>query len=190
MVFYLLEKRLKKVNELRLLSLIIYLIVLSIFFSPSINLNFNSHTSSLIKLMGHYFLPISLTGNINWLRINILLMGLLLVTNEVNILLRYLFQKFDLAPKKKVKIDEKIIDNIDKQELNAGRFIGILERVLIYYLILNAEFSAIGLILAAKGFARFKELDVREFAEYVLIGTLLSALLAMIIAEIIQRLMP
>ena len=33
-------------------------------------------------------------------------------------------------------------------------------------------------MLAAKGFTRFKELDDRDFAEYVLIGTLLSSSLA------------
>jgi hypothetical protein len=83
-----------------------------------------------------------------------------------------------------------IATSIDKREYNAGRVIGILERVLIYYLVMNAQFAAIGLILAAKGFTRFRELEKREFAEYVLIGTLLSTLLAMVTAGMAQLLLP
>ena len=54
---------------------------------------------------------------------------------------------------------------LDRQEYNAGRFIGILERLLIYVPVLRGQYAAIGLILAAKSFARFKEMDGRDFAE-------------------------
>jgi hypothetical protein len=40
--------------------------------------------------------------------------------------------------------------------------------------------GAIGFVLTAKSIARFKEFDDREFAEYYLIGTLASMLLAVI----------
>ncbi|MCB1318491.1 MAG: hypothetical protein KDK27_21140, partial [Leptospiraceae bacterium] len=50
-----------------------------------------------------------------------------------------------------------------------------------YLFILSGAFEAAGFIMAAKGFARFKELDDRNFAEYVLIGTLLSAGFAILI---------
>jgi len=59
---------------------------------------------------------------------------------------------------------------------------------MIYFLILNNQFGAIGLVLAAKSFTRFKELENREFAEYVLIGTLLSTLLAMMIGLLTKQL--
>jgi hypothetical protein len=55
-----------------------------------------------------------------------------------------------------------------------GRLIGLLERALVVGLALADALGSLGLLLAAKAFARFKDLDRRDFAEYVLIGTLLS----------------
>jgi len=55
-----------------------------------------------------------------------------------------------------------------------GRLIGLLERALVVALALSGALASLGLLLAAKAFARFKDLDRRDFAEYVLIGTLLS----------------
>lgn len=60
----------------------------------------------------------------------------------------------------------------------SGRAIGILERVLLLPLVILGEWGGIGLILAAKSLARFKELDSRPFAEYYLIGTLTSVVVA------------
>ncbi|NMB87527.1 MAG: hypothetical protein GYA17_04145 [Chloroflexi bacterium] len=99
-----------------------------------------------------------------------------------------MFKVFSLAPHRQVEAEKYLITMTDKRELNAGRVIGILERVIIYTFVLQGQYTAIGFILAAKSFARFKELDNREFAEYVLIGTLLSALLAMMIALFVGRL--
>jgi len=42
------------------------------------------------------------------------------------------------------------------------------------------EYGAVGWIIAAKSLARFKALEEREFAEYFLIGTLASFLLAVL----------
>ena len=58
-----------------------------------------------------------------------------------------------------------------------------------FYFILNGEISSIAFIVAAKGFTRFKELDDRLFAEYVLIGTLLSTLLAVLISGLVISLL-
>jgi hypothetical protein len=77
---------------------------------------------------------------------------------------------------------------IDEKEYSTGRVIGMLERILIYFFVLINEFAAIGFIIAAKGFTRFKELDEREFAEYVLIGTLLSAASSIFTAIIVKQL--
>jgi len=60
----------------------------------------------------------------------------------------------------------------------SGRAIGILERILLLPLVILGEWGGIGLILAAKSLARFKELDSRPFAEYYLIGTLTSVVVA------------
>lgn len=59
-----------------------------------------------------------------------------------------------------------------------GRVIGILERFLILTLLLVGQWGVIGFILAAKSIARFDQLKEQTFAEYYLIGTLLSVLFA------------
>ncbi len=62
-----------------------------------------------------------------------------------------------------------------------GRAIGYLERLIVFALTLSGDLSALGLVLVAKGIARFRQLDDRDFAEYVLIGTLLSISAALLI---------
>lgn len=69
---------------------------------------------------------------------------------------------------------------------SAGKWIGIAERVIILAFVLNNQFSAIGLLVAAKGIIRFNEKDRQEIkTEYLVVGTLLSigtAILAGLIA--------
>jgi hypothetical protein len=65
-------------------------------------------------------------------------------------------------------------------DIARGRAIGALERALTLTLILLGEYAAVGWIIAAKSLARFKALEDREFAEYFLIGTLASFLLAVL----------
>jgi hypothetical protein len=98
-------------------------------------------------------------------------LGLLLVGNEVNLFIRFVLGRLQLKPGG--------TGTIDANEYARGRVIGLLERMLIYLFVLNGQYGAVGFTLAAKGFTRFKELDNRSFAEYVLIGTLLSSGLAM-----------
>lgn len=70
-----------------------------------------------------------------------------------------------------------------------GRIIGYLERAIILVLMLTDNIGAIGFVLAAKGFTRFKQLDDRNFAEYVLIGTLLSVSATMLTGSIMMALL-
>lgn len=115
------------------------------------------------------------------------LLGFLLVANEANSVIRSLFHRFNLEPHLHAENDEnKSPDQLDEQEYNAGRVIGILERWLMYsVLLISQNFNVIALILAAKGFARFRQMEERNFAEYVLIGTLSSMLLTVLVAQII-----
>ena len=69
--------------------------------------------------------------------------------------------------------------NAGAVDIARGRAIGFLERALALTLVLVGEFGALGLIVAAKSLARFKALEDREFAEYFLIGTLASFILAL-----------
>lgn len=71
--------------------------------------------------------------------------------------------------------------SVPAAELSRGLLIGVLERGLALTLVLIDQFGALGLILAAKALARFRALDDRDFAEYVLIGTLTSLLLALLV---------
>ena len=59
-----------------------------------------------------------------------------------------------------------------------GLVIGVLERLLIVALVLAHAEAAIGLVVAAKTLARFRQLDDRAFAEYYLLGTLASVSVA------------
>lgn len=60
---------------------------------------------------------------------------------------------------------------------NAGKYIGILERLFVLAFVVFNQWSAIGFLLAAKSVFRFGDLSRakdRKLTEYVLIGTLLS----------------
>ncbi|GAB2537606.1 DUF3307 domain-containing protein [Rufibacter soli] len=63
----------------------------------------------------------------------------------------------------------------------AGRWIGIIERVLIITFVLLNQYEAIGFLIAAKTIIRFKETDQRK-SEYFLFGTLLSISLSIFMA--------
>jgi hypothetical protein len=71
---------------------------------------------------------------------------------------------------------------------NAGKWIGIAERIIILIFVLNNQYSAIGLLVAAKGIIRFNEKDRPEIkTEYLVIGTLLSIVTAVITGLIIKQ---
>ena len=59
----------------------------------------------------------------------------------------------------------------------------------LYFLIIFNQIGAIAIIIALKSLARFKELDDKNFAEYFLIGSLLSVLVAVIPAVIVLLMM-
>jgi hypothetical protein len=57
---------------------------------------------------------------------------------------------------------------------NAGRVIGWIERTLLYALVLTGAPDAAAIVIAAKSIARFPSFQREAFAEYYLIGSLLS----------------
>jgi hypothetical protein len=67
-----------------------------------------------------------------------------------------------------------------------GATIGVIERLLIATLVLAGGVAAVGLVIAAKTIARFRQLEDRLFAEYYLLGTLASVSLAVITSLIAQ----
>lgn len=65
----------------------------------------------------------------------------------------------------------------DSSLKSAGKYIGILERLLVFTFVISGNWEGIGFLLAAKSVFRFgdlKESQDRKLTEYVLIGTLLS----------------
>ncbi len=66
----------------------------------------------------------------------------------------------------------------------AGTWIGYMERIIILTFVLMGQYGAIGFLIAAKSVFRFSgksdTQDIRKQAEYILIGTLMSFLLAIV----------
>jgi len=66
--------------------------------------------------------------------------------------------------------------------IGGGKWIGRLERALIFVFIFIGYPAGIGFLVAAKSILRFEEAKKQKLAEYVLIGTLLSFSLAIVLA--------
>jgi hypothetical protein len=74
--------------------------------------------------------------------------------------------------------------SLDHKSLpNAGKYIGMIERLFVLIFILMGRWEGIGLLITAKSVFRFndlKESNSRKLTEYILIGTLLSFGLAIL----------
>lgn len=69
----------------------------------------------------------------------------------------------------------------------AGRWIGIIERMIILSFVLLGQFEAIGLLVAAKSIIRFTDNERSEQkTEYLLIGTMISFSLAILAGLIVS----
>jgi hypothetical protein len=67
---------------------------------------------------------------------------------------------------------------------NAGKWIGIIERLIVFIFVLLGQYAAISLLIAAKGIIRFNEKDRPEVkTEYLVIGTLMSIGIALLIGQ-------
>lgn len=122
-------------------------------------------------------------------RILIRILGYLIVTGPVGFFIHFLTRRWtrDL--------------NMQDSLKDAGRWIGMLERVLIITFIYTNQFSAIGFLIAAKSVLRVtdkpeppahpsdKPFSTRKHTEYVLIGTFLSFAIAIITGLLINWLL-
>ncbi|MGZ5211621.1 MAG: DUF3307 domain-containing protein, partial [Kaistella sp.] len=73
--------------------------------------------------------------------------------------------------------------------VNAGKYIGILERLLVFVFIIVNHWEGVGFMIAAKSVFRFSDLaeaKQRKLTEYVLIGTLLSFGIAVITGILVK----
>lgn len=100
-----------------------------------------------------------------------MLLGLLTIvlflTRPTSIILSNLLKKWS----------DSIPSQPDQSLQDAGKYIGILERIFVFSFIATGHWEAVGFLLAAKSVFRFGDLrksKERKLTEYILIGTLLS----------------
>ncbi len=123
------------------------------------------------NLVGH---TIALFEKLDWP----LVTAIVFVTFPAAIIMGKLLEAMD----NKIELDHKSLPN-------AGKYIGIIERLFVLMFIILGRWEAIGLLIGAKSVFRFndlKESNNRKLTEYILIGTLMSFGLA-IVTGIIYR---
>ncbi|QPH54770.1 DUF3307 domain-containing protein [Pontivivens ytuae] len=72
---------------------------------------------------------------------------------------------------------------------DGGTYIGLAERLLIFVLVLQTQFAAIGFLIAAKSVLRFEATHDKRQAEYVIVGTLVSFAWAILVGLATQGLL-
>ena len=96
--------------------------------------------------------------------------GLVFLTLPTSVLIRNLLSAWSPITRDHSKIQTESL-------VHAGKYIGILERVLVFVFIIVNHWEGVGFMIAAKSVFRFSDLaeaKQRKLTEYVLIGTLLS----------------
>lgn len=111
----------------------------------------------------------------------LLILAVLTITFVSSIIMKIIMSKWVLE-------EDKSEDSLE----SAGKYIGILERLFVFAFILLNQWSAIGLLIAAKSVFRFGDLSRakdRKLTEYILIGTLISFGLAISIGLLYQHIL-
>lgn len=104
------------------------------------------------------------------------LLILLLIYKPASITIRIVLDYFEPDHKKEQDLGIK----------NAGALIGLFERLIIVMMLYVGQYSAIGFVLTAKSIARYNRIsEDPQFAEYYLLGTLLSSLIIIISSHLI-----
>ncbi len=114
-----------------------------------------------------------------------ILIGFVLLTNPVRFLIGSLMSNFSQSMETNPSSEMQSF----KGMVNAGTWIGIIERVLILIFILADQWGAIGAMLGAKSIFRFGDLTRAKdlhLTEYVLIGTMLSYGIAIITGLVLK----
>lgn len=62
----------------------------------------------------------------------------------------------------------------------------MIERLLLAWLLAAGSYAAMGFIIAAKGLIPSKDLELRDFAEYFLVGTLASTAVALVAGGLLR----
>ncbi|MDC8100345.1 DUF3307 domain-containing protein [Chryseobacterium rhizosphaerae] len=121
----------------------------------------------------------SFLGNQEFLKI---IMAALFLTTPASIFIKILLSSWTPVPDAQNAIQTESLSS-------AGKYIGILERLLVFTFIMVNHWEGVGFMVAAKSVFRFSDLaqaKQRKLTEYVLIGTLLSFGLAVLTGIIIK----
>lgn len=88
--------------------------------------------------------------------------------------IRIFLRAIDVKAVKKAEDQQDPLEQMKGQE-SFGLMIGIIERTLIFLFVVSNAYAGVATVVAVKSLARFKEIENnRDFAEYYLIGNLLS----------------
>ncbi|MGK6341107.1 DUF3307 domain-containing protein [Chryseobacterium sp. DT-3] len=110
------------------------------------------------------------------------LMAALFLTTPASIFIKIILSSWTPAPEAQSSIQTESLSS-------AGKYIGILERLLVFTFIMVNHWEGVGFMVAAKSVFRFSDLvqaKQRKLTEYVLIGTLLSFGLAVLTGILIK----
>ena len=105
----------------------------------------------------------------------LLIICLVFLTKPTSIIMKTIFTKWNIS--KYTEDNESLKD--------AGKYIGVLERLLVFTFIIVGHWEAVGFLITAKSVFRFGDLTStkeRKLTEYILIGTLISFGIAIIVS--------
>lgn len=111
-----------------------------------------------------------------------IVMAALFLTTPASIFIKILLSSWTPVPETQSSLQTESLSS-------AGKYIGILERLLVFTFIMVNHWEGVGFMVAAKSVFRFSDLaqaKQRKLTEYVLIGTLLSFGLAVLTGILIK----
>ncbi len=170
----------------RLIGLVCWFVILGFLCSDLLEVSFGSWTIKLAHTTRALSRAFILVEEVHLLTISAVSAGVIIAVIEAHTAVRFLFQILNVKPMKTEVVGSETTRTVDQVEYNRGRVIGALERLMTFFFVMNGAYGALGFLIAAKGMTRFKQLDDREFAEYFLIGTFLSIILAGSVALLTQ----
>ncbi len=133
---------------------------------------------NLIETAGLFEKIIPMTSNLKVLSI---VTGYIICTTPLSFFVGIATKKWQ----EELKKEDVTIENL----LNGGKWIGIIERLMIFTFVLVGKYEAIGFLITAKSILRFRQDTETKQSEYVLVGTLLSYGLAIMIGLLISQIM-
>lgn len=141
----------------------------------------------LLDQIIHVYVLFAITYIIHPIKINVEV----IITNKVLLLTAILLMvTFASSQLIRIAIERWRTDDVSLSQ--AGKYIGMGERLFVFFFMVTNHWEGIGFMLAAKSIFRFGDLNQnndRKLTEYVLLGTLLSFGMALILGKLYQFLL-